>query len=170
MSYKDASRIARDFTILTPPINTFNFAVDKEKKGEAQGWQQPGFDDKAWKKTDVATDTWYALGLEGYYGPSWYRTTVKVPDLPAGKKVYLWVGTTDGACKVFVNGKPAQYVKATGEKADEANGFCEPFSFDITDAVKSNAGNQISILATRNFLNELGTGGLMGPVVLYREK
>jgi hypothetical protein len=52
----------------------------------------------------------------------------------------------------------------------EANGSCTPFSFDITAAVKPGTDNQITIIGTRNFINELGTGGLMGPVLLYREK
>ena len=170
-SYKDLARIAKDYAIVTPqPLLTWSFAVDKEKQGEAQGWQKADFVDKAWTKTNVATDTWYALELAGYYGPSWYRTTVKLPALPEGKKVYLWVGATDGACKVFVNGQPVSYLDAKGEAKAEADGFCNPFSFDITDAVKGGADNQVAILATRNFLNELGTGGLLGPVLVYREK
>ena len=36
-------------------------------------------------------------------GPVWYRSAVKVPAVPAGKKVYLWLGSTDGRVKVFVN-------------------------------------------------------------------
>lgn len=170
-SYQDLARIGRDYAIVTPqPLLTWSFAVDKEKQGEALGWQKADFVDTAWQKTNVAIDTWYAQGLASYYGSAWYRATVKLPALPAGKKVYLWVGATDGACKVFVNGQPAPYIDARGEAKPEANGFCMPFSFDITNAVKGNADNQITILATRNFLNELGTGGLMGPVLVYREK
>jgi len=169
-SYKDMARIGKNFTVVSQPLLSWSYAVDKEKQGEAQGWQKADFNDKTWKKTDVATETWAALGLEGYYGPVWYRTQVKVPAVPAGKKVYLWVGATDGACKVFVNGQHAPYVNAKGEQTAEANGYCEPFSFEITGAVKSNADNQITIIGTRNFLNELGTGGLLGPVVVYREK
>jgi len=30
--------------------------------------------------------------------------------------------------------------------------------------------NQITILCDRYWLNELGTGGLMGPVMIYRER
>jgi hypothetical protein len=39
----------------------------------------------------------------------------------------------------------------------------------VTGAL-SNGVNQFTILCERYNLNELGTGGLMGPVVLYREK
>jgi hypothetical protein len=170
LTYTDASRIARDFKLLTPTINKWNYAVDREKEGEAAGWQQPAFDDAKWKKTDVSVDTWARLELMDYYGPVWYRTQVKAPAVAKGKKVYLWVSGTDGACKVFINGKHAPYTNAKGEAADEANGYCAPFSFEITAALKPNAQNQITIIGTRNFLNELGTGGLLGPVRLYGEK
>jgi hypothetical protein len=30
--------------------------------------------------------------------------------------------------------------------------------------------NQFTVLCERKWLNELGTGGLMGPVVVFREK
>ena len=30
--------------------------------------------------------------------------------------------------------------------------------------------NQLALFCTREFLNELGTGGLLSPVVIYREK
>ena len=169
-TYIDASRIARDCKLLTPTVNAWKYAVDRKKEGEAAGWQQPAFDDAKWKTTDVSVDTWAALELMDYYGPVWYRTQVRVPAVPEGKKVYLWVGATDGACKVFVNGQHAPYINAKGEKVAEANGYCVPFSFEITGALKPSADNQVTIIGTRNFLNELGTGGLLGPVVIYTEK
>lgn len=169
-TYIDAARIAREFKLLTPAINTWKYAVDREKQGEAAGWQQGAFDDSKWKTTDVSLDTWGALDLMDYFGPVWYRMQVKAPVVPDGKKVYLWVAATDGACKVFVNGRHVPYINTEGEELAEANGYCQPFSFEVTGALKSNAVNQITIIGTRNFLNELGTGGLLGPVILYAEK
>jgi hypothetical protein len=50
-------------------------------------------------------------------------------------------------------------------------GYCAAtgIGFDVTEALVA-GDNQFTILAERMHLNELGTGGLMGPVVLYREK
>lgn len=169
-TYTDATRIARDFKLLTPTVNTWKYAVDREKKGEAAGWQHTAFEDAKWKKTDVSVDTWAGLELMGYYGPVWYRTQVKAPAVAKGKKVYLWVAATDGACKVFINGQHVPFINAKGEKVAEANGYCQPFSFEVTGKLRANAKNQITIIGTRNFLNDLGTGGLLGPVVLYSEK
>jgi len=169
-SYTDGSRIAKDFSIFTKPMRSWRYQVDKDKKGAELGWSKADFDDKNWKTTDPCMDTWFKMGLDGYYGPMWYRDTVKLPAIPAGKKVFVWVSSTDGKCKVFVNGQLAPYINAKGEKADEADGYCQAFSFDATAAVKPDAENQVTIIGTHVFLNELGTGGLLGPVLLYAEK
>jgi len=169
-AYHDADRINRECALVTPPITPWRYAADREKKGEAMGWQQPAFDDAAWKTTDPATESWSDLGFPDFYGAVWYRAKVKAPALPAGKKVYLWVASTDGKCKVFVNGQTVSCRNEKGEQVAEPEGYCQPFSFDVTGALKPNVENQITIVGTRTFLNELGTGGLLGPVLLYREK
>jgi hypothetical protein len=170
-TYDDAARITGQFRIITdPPLRRWRFEADKDKAGEKTGWSRPEFDDKAWKTTDCVVDTWSALGLHNYMGQLWYRTQVAVPAVPAGKKVYLWIGATDGRVKVFINGKHVPYFDPKGDKAESFAGFCQPASFDITAAVKPGAENQVSLLCTREFLNELGTGGLLAPVVIYREK
>jgi hypothetical protein len=48
-------------------------------------------------------------------------------------------------------------------------GYCQSAQFDITAALKD-GDNQFAILCERTGPNEVRTGGLMGTVVLYREK
>jgi len=170
-TYDDAARVADTFEVLTkPPLNNWRYAQDKEKKGEAAGWANPEFDDKPWKTTDPCVDTWASLGFHSYMGSLWYRSSFKSQAVPDGKKVYLWIGATDGRVKLFVNGKHVPYVNAKGKIADSFTGHCQPASFDVTKYVKRGAANQISLLCTRESLNELGTGGLIGPVAVYCEK
>ncbi|HVF11113.1 MAG TPA: DUF4838 domain-containing protein, partial [Abditibacteriaceae bacterium] len=171
-AYLDAARIARDFNVISPPLREWRYQFDKDKKGAGLGWSKVDFNDAAWKTTDIAMDTWAALGLMDAYGPMWYRKTVNIAAAPAGKKTYLWISSTDGSAKVFVNGQHIPYVNDKGEKSDEFSGYCQPASFDITAAVKPGADNQITIIGTRipPVPNELGTGGLLGPVYLYQEK
>ena len=52
---------------------------------------------------------------------------------------------------------------------DRFSGYCKPAQFDVTQALKT-GDNPFTILCERTHLNELGTCGLMGPVVVYREK
>jgi hypothetical protein len=157
--YRDAVRIAKENVLLAGPVPAWRFRVDREGRGEAEGWSKNDFDDTAWQQTDPRRETWSDLGLFSYYGSMWYRAKVSVPALPAGKKVYLWVSAVDDTCQVFVNGRPI------GEMKD----YCKPFAFDITAAVTAGE-NQVTIKGTRSTLNEVGTGGLLGPVVIYREK
>ena len=42
-SYADASRIAREYSLLTPALNVWSYAVDREKNGETQGLAADGF-------------------------------------------------------------------------------------------------------------------------------
>ncbi len=170
-TYLDATRVAKSFVFSPAPLRKWKYAIDKEKQGEAQGWSAPAFDDAAWKTTDIGVERWSTLGFPDYFGPVWYRQKVKAPAVPAGKKAYLWVSREDGDVKVWVNGQPISYTNAKGEVQDEfKNGYGTPVSFDITAALKPGVENQITIRGTRVFINELGTGGLLGPAFFYRER
>ncbi len=168
-THKDADRVANQTQVLLEkPIRTFKFVSDPKKVGDKEKWFDASFNDKAWKEIDVCVDTWSALGLHNYMGTGWYRVNVKVPAVPAGKKVMAWIGSTDGTAEVWVNGKPAPYVDPKGKKT-AFESYCEPASFDVTGLLVAGE-NQITIKSTRTTLNELGTGGLLSPVTFYVPK
>jgi hypothetical protein len=170
-TYPDATRVAKNFTVISKPLRDWKYVVDKEKTGEAQGVFKMEYSDADWKTTDVGVERWYTLGFPNYFGPVWYRQTVKIPAVPSGKKVFLWLSRSEGTAKVWVNGVHIPYVNDKGETSDESPAvYGNPLSYDITAAVKPGADNQITIRGTRVFINELGTGGLLGPVYMYREK
>lgn len=169
--YLDAARIVKNYALVfARPVRDWKYLVDKEKSGEALGLYKADLADKEWKTTDVAAERWATLGIPDYFGPVWYRQVLKIPAVPAGKKVYLWVSRSEGIAKAWVNGQPVPYVNEKGEPAAESPAvYGRPLSFDITAALKA-GDNQVTIRDTRTFINELGTGGLMGPVYVYREK
>lgn len=170
-AYADATRIAKNCQILTtPPIRRWKYHPDPANAGEAGGWSSAGFDDRAWKQTDVSKETWSNLGMHNYFGAMWYRTRIHLPEIAAGKSVFLWISSVDESAKVFINGASVPYADARGERHAEFTGCFVPVSFDITAAIHGGAENQVTILATRRTLNELGTGGLMGPVVVYCQR
>jgi hypothetical protein len=53
--------------------------------------------------------------------------------------------------------------------AEVLSGYAAPASFDITAVIRPGQ-NHITVLCVRLQQNELGTGGLLGPVVVYRER
>lgn len=184
-TYRDAARMAKEHKIIGEPLRQWKFSFlrdpglqpgeaqrsfDGIKLGEANGWQKTDFNDASWKVTDVGMETWSDLGLTDAFGTMWYRQSVRVPILIPGKKIFLWISAVDEKASVFVNGNPIPFINAKGEKAESALGYAMPFTFDITEAVKPDADNQITIAGTRAFINELGTGGLLGPVYLFQEK
>ncbi|MBM3888380.1 MAG: glycoside hydrolase family 2 [Verrucomicrobia bacterium] len=65
----------------------------------------------------------------------WYRRTFDAPKLDGGKRLLLHFGAVDWEAKVFVNGKPV----------GEHRGGYDAFTFDITDAVKAGAGNELIV-------------------------
>jgi len=42
----------------------------------------------------------------------------KLDKLPEGRRVWLWIGATDGSAEVFVNGKHIPYVDADDAISD----------------------------------------------------
>ncbi len=173
VGYKDGSRMEREFVRHGKPMLNWKWKHNPETEKDSLPWTAPDFDDKEWPATHIVRDTWSSLGhhltmtdtASGRSGRMVYRATQKLGAVPEGKRAYLWIGSTDGRVKVFVNGMLIPY----SEKQESFNGYSQPATFDITAAVKE-GDNQFAILAERHHLNELGTGGLMGPVVLYREK
>jgi hypothetical protein len=176
-AYREAATIAKDATILTdPPIRQWKYQVDTKNKGEAAGFSRTDFDDAAWRTTDACAQTWSTLGYHDYFGAMWYRTDVTLATAVPGKKTFLWISMTDSTAQLFVNGKHVPMTKRNGEgkleTQDRSNGYCTPFTGDITDALNPSGRNQIAILTTRSKpeFNELGSGGVIGPVVVYRER
>jgi hypothetical protein len=176
--FKDGSRMEKEHACLGKPLLEWKWRHNPGPEADSLPWTKPDYDDQDWKTTHVVRDTWSSLGhhfsltdaASGKSGRMAYRTSQKLPAVPAGKKAYLWIGSTDGSAKVFVNGTPIRYVTPDkGEEKDASDGYCKPAQFDVTAALEA-GDNQFTILCERHHLNELGTGGLIGPVMLYREK
>jgi hypothetical protein len=184
--YQGGSLMERDFTRHGKPMLEWKWKYNPGPEADALPWTAPDFSNTNWPTMHVVRDTWSSIGhhltltdaASGRSGRMAYRTSQKLPAVPEGKKVFLWIGSTDGRARVFVNGKSIPYIvrEATrqheaGTELDRFDGYCRPTGtgFDVTAALKE-GDNQFTILCERHHLNELGTGGLMGPVVLYREK
>ena len=173
VGYKDGARMEQEYAKHGRPMVEWKWRYNPGPEAEALPWTAPDVDDREWPTMHVVRDTWSSLGhhltltdeAAGRSGRMAYRTTQKLPALPAGKQAYLWIGSTDGQVKVYVNGTPIPY----SETEEAFDGYCKPATFTITGALKT-GDNQITILADRHRLNELGIGGLIGPVMIYRDK
>ncbi len=183
-AYEDASRMETKFARLGKPMLEWKWKHNSGPEADSQPWTAPDYKDEQWPTMHVVRETWSTIGhhntmtdvASGRSGRMVYRTSQRLDDVPKGKKAYLWIGSTDGRAKLFVNGKHIKYVVPEKRKKHEAggvldalDGYCQPGRFDVTGALKA-SDNQFTVLAERYQLNELGTGGLVGPVILYRKK
>lgn len=182
--YEEATRIDREYARHGRPMVNWKWRYNPDAEEVSHPWTAPDYDDAEWPTTHVVRETWSTLGhhntmsdaASGRSGRMVYRTAQRLGALPAGKRAYLWIGSTDGSVKLYVNGKHVKYVvpaktrqHEAGDVIDAFSGYCTPAWFDVTEVLVA-GDNQFTILAERTNLNELGTGGLMGPVVVAREK
>ena len=77
--------------------------------------------------------------------------------------MYLSLSSVDGSARVFVNGTEGTY-SPTGWPPNARKRGRPPWL--RRDGPGLDGNNTVAVLATRKELNELGLGGLMGPVVI----
>lgn len=137
---------------------TWRTRQDPNKVGSREKWGSPEFDDADWEPMQTFNRAWSDYGLAHYHGDLWYRSTFVLPTtLPEGD-IRLWFGGFDYDIEVFLN----------GTRLGGWLGFAKPAEFpDIQKHLKPGK-NHLAVRVSAGDLGELGTGGLMMPVMLYR--
>lgn len=135
----------------------WKFATDEQAVGAAAGWWKPDFADAAWKEMGTMSTSWVDEGLTWYQGDAWYRARFTLPAGAKDKDLRLWFGGFDNNVDVYLNGVHL------GEKT----GFVRPQEFaDVAQHLRDGE-NLLAVRVSAGGLAEIGTGGLMMPVMLY---
>ena len=156
--YREAATLDGTVRWLTPALTEWHY------RKEATGSAYETLSDvtvSSWPVTDVTKETWATVGLYSHMGAVSYRTSVKLDT--ASTPARVWIGKVAGTARVWINGREAP---CTGAKP---SGYSIPLTFVADGALKAGT-NELCITVERTTLSELGVGGLMGPVRLYREK
>ncbi len=132
--------------------------MDPNDVGEDLRFFSRRVDDSDWQTLRTYSESWSDQGLRYYRGAMWYRQEVQILPMWGGRQVMLWFAGVDENAKVWVNDI---YV---GEL--ETNGWT-PAELDITHAVRFGRQNLIAVKVTNDELNELGTGGITRPVMVW---
>ena len=151
------ARVTGGNVLVASAKDEWEFLIDPPKVGEAIGLWRAGNAGGNWQTIKTSSSSWSNQGLRYYKGLAWYRQTVDVPKEFAGKRLFLWCGGVDEKAKVWVNGKPVGISPGAA---------FYPFEVDATDAVKAGK-NEIVFAVVNEVVNELGTGGIVAPVMLY---
>jgi beta-galactosidase/beta-glucuronidase len=113
----------------------WRFAVDRERIGLAQNWQEPTFDDSSWLAVSVP-HTWNVMpDYKDYEGIAWYRRTFSLPAEADEGHVRLHFGAVYYLARVWLN----------GQLLGEHEGGYTPFEFDVTGTAKSDVVNVIAV-------------------------
>ncbi len=138
--------------------DAWRFQKDADRIGTQQGWWQPAFDDRSWMPMATFSRSWADYGIGEYQGEAWYRTTFELPNQVPSGDLRLWFGGFDFNVEVYLN----------GQRLGGWLGFAKPAEFaDIGKHLRPGK-NQIAVRVAAGDLGELGTGGLLMPVMIYK--
>ncbi len=156
-----AERVSNGNTMLVEMPDEWSAMLYPSAYGEAIGLQKPGLGTQSWMKLKTYSETWSDQGLRYYKGYMWYRTTVEVPAATGSGDVFLWMGIVDDEARVWVNGKECPKV--------QGGSLMKPFEYNITDAIEFGKENLVVVEVRNAWLDELGTGGIMGPSMIWQK-
>nr|MDQ3624424.1 hypothetical protein [Verrucomicrobiota bacterium] len=135
----------------------WDFQIDPERVGEIIGLWRADITGGNWQRLKTSSSSWSNQGLRYYKGLAWYRQSLEVPAEFAGQRLFLWCGGVDEKAKVWVNGQPVGISHGAS---------FYPFELDATPAVRAGR-NVVTVCVANEVVNELGTGGIVAPVMLY---
>ncbi len=153
--------------LVAPLPDEWLFLIDPAEIGEIGGWSRPGELGGNWQPLKTSSRSWSDQGLHYYKGVAWYRQKVAIPEKFRGRPLYLWFGGIDELASVWVNG---QYLGTNREPVGGLPGVpgtFRPFDLDATGAVKFGEENWVVVRIVNKALNELGTGGIVAPVMFW---
>jgi hypothetical protein len=138
----------------------WRFKIDYDEKGLAEGWKEAGFDDsKGWQ----SLSTWNVFEAQGYVdigGRFWHRLKFKAATFPAGKRIFLRIGSLDDAGDIYLNGQ-----LACSREMKTPDDWKSSFVFEVTPLLKPGDDN---VIAIRGY-DSCGAGGLWRPCALYTD-
>jgi hypothetical protein len=152
------ARISNGNELAAAMKDEWQFQLDTQKLGELIGLQRAESRGSNWQPLKTSSLSWSDQGLRYYKGEAWYRQEVELPARFKDKRIFLWFGGVDEKAKVWVNGKLLGI---------SHGGAFIPFELDATEAVVPGARNVVTVRLVNERVDELGTGGITGPVMFY---
>ncbi len=151
------ARITGGNQLLAAAKDEWDFQIDPMAIGEDIGLWRTEITGGNWQKLRTSSTSWSNQGLRYYKGLAWYRQTLTLPENAAGKRVFFWCGGVDESAKVWINGK---------EVGISHGAAMYPFELDATPAIAPGK-NVVVVCVANERVNELGTGGILAPAMLY---
>lgn len=156
----DAGRIAREGRIVYRFPDEWTAITDKDRVGLKDNWYLPQHNTGAWGRLKTCSAGIDDQGFRYFRGIIWYRHEFATPAgaKKVGTATHLWFGGNDDTSYVYLNGKNlGRFSPGNFGKVD----------IDVTGALAPQGNNVLVVGVDNGGITELGTGGIMRPVVLY---
>lgn len=165
-------RAVRDGEIVARMPDEWLFLLDPAEIGEISAYWRPGVLGGNWQPLKTSTRSWSDQGLHYYKGIAWYRQKVEIPAGFEGRPVYLWFGGVDRLASVWVNGVFMGTSREPREGVPGVPGSFRPFDMptvreDGSSALNFGGENWVVVRIENKSLAELGTGGILAPVMFW---
>lgn len=144
-------------SVIVQMPDVWKFTRDEEVIGADEGFGDADFDDADWGELHTYTKSWDDQGLGWYHGQGWYRVRFDMPEFDNEADLRLWFGGFDENVDVYLN----------GEHLGERRGFATPAEYEGVEKHLVPGENVLAVRVTNYGLAELGTGGIMMPVMIY---
>ncbi|MEV0272363.1 DUF4838 domain-containing protein [Hamadaea sp. NPDC050747] len=115
--------------------------------------------DAGWRPLATRSRSASDQGLSYFRGAYWYRTALPISAAWAQRRLSLWLGSVDESVRAWVNGNELPLI--TGSKS------FQPWEFDLRGKLRFDGTDRLVLRVVNRNLNELGTGGLVGPAFVW---
>jgi hypothetical protein len=137
--------------------------LDPYNAGEKLFLQDPQNGTQSWRPMKTWSDSSSNQGLRYYKASIWYRCNLNVPKRFDGRKLRFWMGGVDDTPRVWIDGKELPLF------SKGAAPIGVPWEFDATGFVVPGKEQVVVVKVSDSFVNELGTVGITGPVMVWAE-
>jgi hypothetical protein len=159
---KDAGRVAREGIIVYKLPDELQAHLEAVEGGAKPSGRKPDTATDNWQPLRTFTATLDEQGMPFFRGVIWYRHQFTLPPVAKdAKTLKLWFGGLDTLTHVWLNGQDL------GEKFVGTFGCWE---VDISAAVQRDKPNELLVSVDNTFPNEIGTGGILRPMLIYMPK
>jgi hypothetical protein len=158
-TFREVGRIAREGQIVHQFPDEWRAHLEVVAGGVKPSAQMPPTDEKAWQTLKTFSAALDEQGLTFFRGVIWYRQEFTLArNARNAKALKLWLGGVDSKARVWLNGQ---------DLGEQRAGNFGPLEFDIQAAVRHDAANDLRVAVDNSFPNEIGTGGLLRPALIY---
>jgi hypothetical protein len=137
--------------------------LDPYNAGDKLFLQDPQLGTQSWQPIRTWSDSTSNQGLRYYKDTIWYRTNLTVPEKYAGRKLRVWMGGIDDTVRVWIDGQELEVM----QKGSAPIGM--PWEFDAGSTITPGKQQVIVLKVSDNSMNELGTMGITGPIMIWAE-